>query len=245
MTEPPPSVPRAVSGRVRWRAWNDPRARFAWAVGIVMLLSGVGFIIAGLHARYLQNQLIKNGVVIDATVFQAGAEQIKNKMRSPEDVVILQFPWHGQLHEAHPRVLEGRKDPIIVGGPVQIHVDPNNPENWTPLNEPLPLLQQILGGLLLIPIALMAFAASLWLYGGVLRLWRSGQAVEALALDSHHSALAPLSQTVRCTPADEQDKRVFNVCLPAKAGRPNRGDVIWVLCRSEKSTRAAAAEWFE
>ena len=241
---PPPSAPRAVNGRVRWRAWNDPRVRFAWVLGFVLLLIGMGFIIAGLHARYLQKQLIANGVKMEATVFQAGLEQVKNKMQSPGEVVILHFPWHGQMHEAHARVLEGRKDPITVGGTVPIHVDPNDPDNWTPLDEPLPLMQQILGGVLLIPVALLAFAVSLWLYIGVLRLWRNGIAVETLALDGHNSALAPLSQTVRCTPVDEQDKRVFSVCLPAKAGRPNRGDVVWVLSPSETSTRAVAAEWF-
>ena len=242
---PPPSAPRAVNRRVRWRAGMDPRVRFAWLLGIVLLLIGVGFIIAGLHARYLQMLLIKHGTPVEATVFQAGEEQVRKKMAAPESVVILHFDWHGQMHETRARVLEGRKDAIVIGGTIPIRVDADDPDNWTPLTEPLPLLQQILGGLLLMPVAFLAFVVSLWLYEGVLRLWRGGQAIEAIALDAHNSALAPMSHAVRCTPTNEQDKRVFTVCVPPKAGKPNPGDVLWVLCPSERSTRAVAAAWFE
>jgi hypothetical protein len=76
-------------------------------------------------------------------------------------------------------------------------------------------------------------------------LWRNGLAIEASALDGHNSALAPLSHAVRCTPVDEQDKRVFTVYVPAKAARLNTGDELWVLCPSQKSNRAVAAAWFE
>jgi hypothetical protein len=211
---------------------------------MVLALISAGYLIVGVMDRRLEARLIQRGRVVEATAFQVDTDQMKGRWHPPDSLVILHFPWNGQTYETHARRLEGRNEAIAVDSTIRIHVDPNDPDQWTPLDQPLPLLRSIFGAVMVLPVALLMFCASLWLYLGVMRLWHKGRATEALVVEIHISALAPLSRAARCTPAEENDRRVFQVFLPATTARPHPGDTLWVLCASGKSARAVAAAWF-
>ncbi|HEX4797570.1 MAG TPA: hypothetical protein VH370_27500, partial [Humisphaera sp.] len=239
-----PPTPRPLTSRVRRRAWSEPHVRISWLIAAALLLISLAFIFSGWRTQRRQMRLIRDSVLIDAEIFQAGDERVRNKTQSAESIVVLRFDWNGTQHETRGRPLEGRREPVVIGSKVRIHVDRNDPDTWTTLDVPQELGQLILSGLIVLPIAAVAFLWTAWKYIGVLRLWREGQAIEALILDSHITALAPLSRAVRCTPADEQDKRVFSVIIPS-AREPQPGEEVVILSRGAGAGRAIAVEWLE
>ena len=76
------------------------------------------------------------------------------------------------------------------------------------------------------------------------RLWKSGEAVPAIALDSRQVALAPRSRAVRLTPADSDDRRVYTVFVPS-ASPVSEGDRFWLLVPPDGRGPVAAASWFQ
>jgi len=229
---------------VRRRAWSEPHVRISWLIAATLLLISLAFIFNGWLTQRRQARLIRDGVLIDAEIYQAGDERVRNKTQSAESIVILHFDWNGAKHETRGRPLEGRKQPVVIGSTVRIRVDRNDPDTWTSLDTPQELGQLILSGMIVLPVAGIAFLWTLWKYVGVLRIWREGQAIEALILDSHITALAPLSRAVRCTPVDERDKRVFTVIIPS-AQKPMPSDEVELLARGAGVTRAIAVQWLE
>ena len=236
--------PRPITSSVRRRAWIEPHVRISWLIAATLLLISLAFIFSGWRAQRRQMRLIRDGLLIDAEIFQAGDERVRNKTQSAESIVILRFDWNGSKQETRGRPLEGRKEPVLIGSKVRIHVDRNAPDIWTSLDVPQDLGQLILSGLIVLPVAVLAFLWTGGKYVGVLRIWREGQAIDTLILDSHITALAPLSRAVRCTPVDEQDKRVFSVILPS-AQSPQPGDQVVILSRGVSTSRAIAVAWLE
>jgi hypothetical protein len=240
--QPPP---RNVTGRARWAALTEPRVRAWWLTAIVLGVIGLKFVIVGVRARAHEIWLIENGKRIDATIEWAGNEHLKNRHEAPDSVVQLQFQWDGKPYEPRPAVLEGRKDFITTASTVPIHVNPGDPEDWTWLDAPLPLLSRVIGGIITLPMALLALLWALVKYARTRRAWRSGMAIEALVVDTRIGAIAPLCRAIRVTPDNDDDKRIYTVFVPR--GHPDlvSGDMIFILRPSPRSKSAVAAAWFE
>jgi hypothetical protein len=64
-----------------------------------------------------------------------------------------------------------------------------------------------------------------------------------LILGGGHTALAPRAWSVRATPADEQDRRVFTVFVPPETD-VSRGAPVWLLMPTSGGP-VLAARWFE
>ena len=128
---------------------------------------------------------------------------------------------------------------------VRIFVNPNDPDDWTAAMQPGPLNSRLVGAGIALAVGLLALAVSVILRMRVLHTWHNGLAVEALVVETHHSALAPFAPVVQCTPAEENDRRLFTVYVPARAGRLQRGDSLWILARGSSAGGAHALAWFE
>ncbi|MDB5171637.1 MAG: hypothetical protein JWO87_2353 [Phycisphaerales bacterium] len=240
----PSAAPRKLTARVRRRAWGEPRVRFWWLIGVVMLGIGTWFAVVAFRDRAKVQWLIDRGIPVEALVNVANTETVRNRAEPPDSIVELRFDWHGQSFTPHPRMLPGRKEPIITKSKLLIHVNPNDPNDWTWLSAPEPLLTLMTGALVAIPIGVCSLLAALLVRGRMLRVWRTGEAVETLVMDSRNTALAPLSRAARVTPADEDDKRLYKVFVPA--GIPlDRGESVWIIRAKRNSTSAVSAAWFE
>jgi hypothetical protein len=183
--------------------------------------------------------LIVHGQKINAEIVEVDGAT-RNVTMAPSAPVKLAFEINGQPHTVA-GTLEGRTEFIRTHDRVPIYVDPADPSRWTALMELPPLTRQLLAVWVALPMALALQAVAVILRGSLLRLWRDGQAESALVLQSQHSALAPLSRLVRCTPRDEGDTRVFSVFVPQRQGVPQRGQALWIL---RSGSRAIAAELF-
>jgi hypothetical protein len=239
----PSAAPRELTARVRRRAWEEPRVRFWWLIGIVMLAIGGWFAFSAIRDRAKVQWLIDHGERVEAMVNAANAETVRGRSEPPDSMVELKFDWHGTTFTPHPSMLAGRKEPIITKSKLLIHVNPNDPNDWTWLSAPEPLLTLMTGALVAVPIGICSLLAAMLVRGRMLRVWQTGEAVEALVMDSRNTALAPLSRAARVTPADEEDRRLYKVFVPGGVTL-GHGDSIWIIRAKPDSTSAVSAAWF-
>jgi hypothetical protein len=235
----PASPPRSINKSIRRRAWNEPRVRFWWISGLVLLAIAIGFAVDMGSQWASRRSIILYGEKVNAEVVELGGVT-RNATMAPNTPVKLAFELKGQSHTVA-GILEGRTEFIRTHDRVTIFVDSADPSRWTALMEVPPLSRELLAVWITLPLALILLVVAAGLRGGLLRLWRDGQAESALVLQSQHSALAPLSRMVRCTPADEGDTRVFSIFVPQRCGVPQRGQAIWII---RTGSRAMAAELF-
>jgi len=186
--------------------------------------------------------VIRNGVEVQAYVYSAEGMPIPGRRRPPSVVVVLHYEVGGKKYEAE-GYLRGRTESFIIQSYVPIRVDPDDPARWTARTEPVPLGMELLGGWMLLPPALAFAAVAWWRRGRVLRLWRDGQLVAAVVMESRQTSLAPRSRFARCAPLDESDRRVFGVYVPDRAGRVAEGDAVWLIADAGENRRAVAVPW--
>jgi len=249
--EPAPTglgpAPRELSPRVRSKAWREPNIRFWWLAALAFFAIGAYFVVGGWLTWRHESMLVENGVSLDATLVEvtylSQPLRLPGKSFDPSNLVRIEFPWHGEQHTTRSMLASGHKGFVIVGQTVQVRVNPRDPDDWTELTESEPLLHRILGGLIPLPIALVAFLGSWWMRRRLLRIWRSGPSVHALVIESRHSAVALRSRRVRCTPAAEGDARVFTVYVPSSAERIAEGDLLWVIAAPDHGSSAIAVDW--
>jgi hypothetical protein len=243
-----PPIPRDATAKIRRRAWLEPRVRFWWMAAAVLLIAGLGFVAQGIMARFHDAWLIQNGVRVDAIVMVANGEAVKNKRQPPDSVVEIQFPWHDTpKYSPRPRALEGRSqdDWIVTRSTLPIKVNPDNPEDWTWLDAPVAMLTRMVGGIVVLPIALLALAWAIARQRLMLKLWREGEAIEALIVETRNTAIAPRSRVARVTPSDDTDRRMYTVYLPATLASLRRGDAVVMIRLSNRAKSALAAAWVE
>ena len=237
-----PGPPRPITPRVRRRAWAEPSVR-ALAVAAMAASLVCAYFLA---SRYLQWRreawLISHGTRVNAVVAEAGGITLANKVVPPATPVTLEYEVGGRKVTVRGN-LKGRKEHILTGGTVPIRVHPNDPETWTALPAPRSLRMELLAALIVLPFAVLLGVIAWVLQRKVLGLWRDGVATEAVVIDSGHTAIAPRTHLVRCTPVNGEDKRLLQAYLPG-GQRPRQGDAVWLIARPGLGTRAVSVEWF-
>jgi hypothetical protein len=240
----PSAPPRAVGARAGRRAWADPNVRFWWAAGLVLTMIGLYLLVT----RYLDwrrdARLVRLGAQVPATVVEADGMTVVTKKKPGNVAVRLRYAWQGQTHEVTASSVAGRSDQdfLVIGSDIPIRIDPDHPDFWTPRLQPASLAQELIGGLIALPLGLILLARSALLRRRLLSVWRTGDAVPAVIVTAHHTALAPRAWSVECTTADDADNRVFNVFVPPEANIQQSAP-LWLLFPQGKGAPVAAA-WF-
>jgi hypothetical protein len=212
-----------------------------------LAIVGICFIVNGIRGRAHEAWLIRQGVHVDARVVTADGETVKHRPESPLSVVQLRFTWQGKDHEPPPRALEGRHegDFVVTWSILPIHVNPNDPDDWTWLDQPQSIFTRMIGPIVVMPMALLALLWAMHRRRRALQIWREGKPMEALIVDARSVAVAPSCRVARVTPVEERDQRVFTVYLPARLAKLGRGDVVSILKSDGDLETAMAAAWFE
>jgi hypothetical protein len=236
--------PRPLTPRARRRAWAEPRVRALWLAAMAAFLVSGYFV----TSRYLEWRreawLITQGLRVNATVTEAGGILLPNKVVPPATPVTLEYEAGGRKVTVQ-GTLKGRKEHIMTGGTVPIRVHPEDPEQWTALTAPRSLRMELLGAAIVLPFAVVLGIVAWVLQRRVLRLWHRGEVIGAVVIDSTHTAVAPKTHLVRCTPTDPNDRRLLQAYLPGGFPRPQQGAPMWLIAPPDPSTRAVTAEWFE
>jgi hypothetical protein len=239
----PPPPPRPISPAVSRRSWAEPIVRFWLLATIALLFIGGWFFVQQLLAFRSEQRLIAGGAVVTATVIEVNGEARVGAKYPPGLPCTLKFDWQGQTINAY-GVLSSN-DYVTDGESVALHVDPNDPTVWTDRHYPEPLAQRVIAGAVVIAAALITLAAALLVRRRRLAIWRDADAVLFSVVDTRHTALAPLSHTVRCVSAVGRDPTIVTVFLPTRFSRPQPGETLWLIHRAGKPTSAIAASAYE
>jgi hypothetical protein len=187
-------------------------------------------------------------VPVSTEVIEANYQDIRGRSQPASSRVVLAFEWKGVKYY-DPGYLAGRTTFVAVGDHVDIRIDPDHPELWTARTAPPVFGRELLGSGILAAMALTMLAVAWLLHRGVLETWRRGEAFEATVLEQRHTALAPRSRLLRCTPVQGDDHRIFSVFVPLSKYAPAVGDAeegaesIWVLRLA--GGRPLALSWFD
>jgi hypothetical protein len=222
--------PREATPRARSAARRDPRVRFWWVLTGVLLVIAAYFLIVQTLRWWDRAWLVRSGVAVNATIEGAGPvggafETLPGRSPPPPVNVELSFDWHGQEQRVR-RTLEHR---VTTGDTMPIRVHPDNPAIWTDEQEVPPLLRQLIAPMILLPAVLIVAAVGWLMHRRILGVWREGEVTGAIVVETRQSAIAPLSQQVRCTPAAGGDRRLISVFVPNRLGRLQKGDPIRLI----------------
>jgi hypothetical protein len=240
---PPPPPPRPVTSAANRRSWTEPLVRF-WILATAGLLAiGGWFVTQQLIASRSEQWLIAHGAAVNAVLIETNGDSRTGAKFPPGSPCTLKFDWQGQTVNVHGTLTSNAF--LTNGQTVQLHVDPNDPTDWTDRTKPEPLAHRLVAGTVIIPAALITALAAVLLRQRVLRVWREGQSFLYTVVDARYSALAPLSHTVRCVVSTGRDSTVITVHLPMKLPRPQHGDVLWLIHPQGKPKAAIAARAFE
>lgn len=242
-----PEPPREITKLVRRRLWLEPRVRAWILIAILMFVVAIGLFVRGLQVQAQEQWLIDHGIKVRAIITAANGETVAYKREPPSSPVYVEFPWKGERYETRSaRLLDGRKDQnlIQVKSILPIRVNPDDPEEWTWRDEPMPLLSRIIGSFIALPISLLALLIAYLRYLGLARLWNKGQAIDALIVDTRFIASAPRCRLAHVTPSDESDTRIYTVYLPPSLGDLHRGDSVGIIRSRSQSRKAIGIAWF-
>ena len=239
-----PEPPRPLTARARRGAWTEPRVRLWWLAAAAVAATALGL----LAVRYLQwradTRLVREGRVVEAFIYASEGFPVPGRNRPPSSHVTLRYTVDGKDYEVV-GYLEGRKEFYVTHTYVPIRVAPDDPLRWTARTEPDPLWFRLIGGMILLPVPVVLALVALLKRAGLLRLWRNGRLVEAVVIDSRHTALAPRARFVRCAAVDVGDKLVRGVHVPRHAADVTRGDVVWLVADPRGGPRAVAVSWMQ
>lgn len=249
--------PRDVTDRVKKAMWSEPRVRVWVLLTIAPLLVAV-YLFIGQFIQYRRDAwLTTHGLPVDALVLTGDGDPAPGHSRLVDRSFTFQYEVNGETYHMK-GVLRGHKEsrvyikerpnpngPGTVPATVPLRVDPNNPRIWTARLEPPGLIEYSIPGLSFLPLVLLAAVVTHWQRARMLDLWRTGESMTALVLETKQVTVTPTARAVRCTPTDREDKRVLRVYVPASRAGVQRGDVLWIVAPPGNTNRALAACWFE
>jgi len=200
-------------------------------------------IMVGLEER----KLILQGDKVEAIV-----DEIEGQNRPGIKVARSTSPhvkMHFKTKEGVEQTVEGNlvrmlQGDVIVGKPLAIRVDPKDALLWTDRMEPRPWLANLSMPLLFLPVVVVTVLVMILKRHGVLRIWKTGEPAEATVVSLEHSGLAPRSRLLRYALTEREDRRVFTMLYPVRAGLPQKGDELQLLVIANNPSRAIVAAFY-
>lgn len=240
----PPAAPRPMTPTARRRCWMEPRVRIWWTAALVLLVVSVGWTLRQYLTWHRQASLVRHGTRIEATIyrpqdFNAGGRIANRRIQAGADATLV---WTVDGTEYTGRATF--PETVISGQTAPIWIDGDDPARWTHRGEIPPLGRELVVLVVLVPALLLSALAALFMRQRVAGIWRNGQARRAIVMDSHRSALSPLSRQVRCSLAEGRDNRLITITIPLARGMPVKGETLYILAPPNRPEQAVAARVF-
>ena len=237
-----PPVPRPLTAKARRRSWAELPLRNWLVVAIFVLLGTIYFACIQTAGWYSDKKLVEGGVPVVAHI-----DQIEGISRVGQVFDVSTSPWTRLTFtlpgEKNARTvalqLEPAKAKVRVGDSLPIRVDPKDWSRVTERTAARSLPRELSGVFILGPLFLIAAALVLWRRSQVLAVYRNGDVVDAVILDTKATALAPRSRLVRY--ALEEGGRVRSLLLPATAGNFEHGQTLPVITLKKNLNAGVAA----
>lgn len=244
------STGRPITAKARRRSWSEPAVRSLWITALaVFLVFGWVLIDQWLIARNGRYRVdhwkrIDSAKIEKIGITTRGSFRVTPDVLPSLPVVMTYLDASGVSHELEGK-LEAQKEPVNPGKSIPILVDPLNLMHWTDRVTPVPLIEELMAPLLLLPIPIIFGLAALWQQSRILALWRTGIEREGVVVRHKNSATAPQSSIVLCTVDSNRESRLVSVAIPRSVARFEPGDRISLLTPPGDSTRAIATLLYE
>jgi hypothetical protein len=239
MHEPPPPPPRPVTRHVRRQAFNEPRVRFWFLITMALIFAGSYFATTQFLNWRTQARLVRSGLVVTATIEDELLPLVGRRVTN-ENSVTLRYTVDGVSYKVV-GFLPVQEGVYMNGGPITIRVDPQRPRLWTNRTEVPSLAHDLFSVTLLLPLIVVSALVCFWFYWRVRSVWERGQPETAIVLETRHTALAPMSRVIRCTPQSRRESIIVTVFIPQRLARVRQGDIIWIINMPHNPWRAIAA----
>jgi hypothetical protein len=240
----PGPPPRAVTPTVLRRSILEPRVRFWWIAGVILLVAMCDFLVSEFLNWRQEARIVSDGVPIIATITAMGDGSLRGTV-SPDNPVRMAFTYNGQDYSVA-GWLEGRQESISIQQPVPIKIDPNDPNQWTYRTQIPPIAHALVEPGLMAPFTAAALTASVLLRRRILRTWTNGVAEEfVVETVGGPTALAPASRAVRFRSMNGRDQRLICISIPQRLATMKPGDVQWLIHPPGKPAAALAAVVYE
>ncbi len=241
---------RPITPRASRRSWNEPVVRGWWISTVVLLFIVGGLLVQQLYvARNSRYRLQHWQRINAATIEKIGREGLKTFRASPEMLpsVISKISYVDAA--GIKRELEGyllaQTAALRPGETIPILIDPAHPDHWTDRVTPLPIIEEMISPILLLPLPLFCLVAVFWQRRRILRIWQTGIPREARVLGRGNTAVAPGSMVLQCVFEGPRGNRIVKVTLPRSAGRFERDDLISLIAPTQDSGLAIASVLYE
>jgi hypothetical protein len=233
--------PREITAAVSRRAWADPKVRLWWLIALAML--GIALVLATMSYRDWARlaRTIESGVTVPAHIDGAAGDPRKDRAVAATDVVGITYEYKGARFQNVLGVLGSRNPPYRVGETITIHIDPNDPGNWTVRSTYPTLALAMIGPILVLPVAVICGLIALAGRRAVLKTYRDGQPVEAIVSTNRQTPLAPGSRAIQCSLTS--GSRMMEVFVPGALSQLKENDAVAVLIPPGRG-RPLAVAWF-
>jgi hypothetical protein len=240
---------RPLTLKARRRSWNEPFVRGWWLSTVVLIIIIVWiFTDQMLQARHGAYRLGHWKRIDDAKIEKIGIAALTGYYASAEVLpdMVSTIGYTDSTGTAHHLAgyLKAQTTGHRPGDKIPILVNPDNPDDWTDRVTPLPLVEQVMATLLLLPLPIIFGAVAIWQRQRVLAIWRKGVERTARVISTKSSAASPRSLVLQCSIAGNRDDRLVGVTVPRSVGRYKNGDVVSLLTLTNESGRAIATELY-
>jgi hypothetical protein len=222
--------------------------RVWWLCALLLVAAIVGRCLWEWWEWRSETQLVQFGQLVpDAIIVGPETTSTAHQPVEPMRLLHVKFKLNSKTYDVQ-GYLPPRDPWYMTGSTIPIHIDPNNPERWTAFNADTlePLYSRFSVALLLAPLVVVFALVALVRRRAVLRLWRDGEALEAVVVAARQASSAPLSRLLRCSPKQYgRDKILYTVIFPSRLAPPKPGESLWLIVLPGESTRALAARLYQ
>jgi hypothetical protein len=241
-----PQIPRPTNARARRRSWAELPVRIWLILTVTIAAVTIWFTVTRVLASLDDRWLIEHGTPVVARFKIVNGDPVAGHQFARKEPLpcVITIPVNGVAKDFEIR-LEPKENAFAkVGAELPIRIDPDNPQRWTERTQANPWVNELRMVWLLAPLAALLLLVTVWKRYGVLRVWRDQPLAGGVVVDVRHTAVAPLSRLVRFNFSESDDRRVHAALMPTRAGIPEKGQAIWLVCPPDKPSRAIVAELY-
>ena len=245
----PPS-PRPLTAAARRRSWAEMPVRIWCILAITLMIVIVYFTISQVNAGAGERAMILSGIPVEGEIVQI-LSTTNPQAKFPRNESWVAKVRYTLPDEQTPRTAPGalsilsQPDAVIhPGDRIALRIDPNDPNHWTDRTQPRSWVVELSVVLLLLPLLTLILLIAVLQRARILRIWRNGDAADAIVMEVRQTAIAPLSRLLRFTLSDGSDSRICSVLIPTRAGVPSRGETISLVMPRGIPQRAVLAKLY-
>jgi hypothetical protein len=232
---PPP--PRPLTPKARRRAWAEGPVRVWLILSILVAVVTIFFAVEQTLSALQLRKLVDHGTPVTAYVDDM----------SRGSWFQLRYDFNGKTYKtAEMPMMLPREEHLQRQEPVQIRIDPSDPNDWTDRTraELEPIHRELVASIVLVPLWALTVLMVFVKRRKVLRVWRDAPAMQAMVVETKQSSLAPLSRVVRFTIPGGASTRIWSTMMPARAGLPQKDEMIEIICPPADPDQAIVAKLY-